>query len=63
MGPHSLLSRRGFNFPSTFSEEQAIEVEALEVTEITVEETVIEGTEELTEEVTPESEDKPDETK
>ena len=44
-------------------EEQAIEVEALEVTEITVEETVIEGTEELTEEVTPESEDKPDETK
>jgi segregation and condensation protein B len=44
-------------------EEQAIEVEALEVTEITVEETVIEETEELTEEVTPESEDKPDETK
>jgi segregation and condensation protein B len=44
-------------------EEQAIEVEALEVTEITVEETVAEVTEEVTEEDTPESEDKSDETK
>ncbi|MBU3557142.1 SMC-Scp complex subunit ScpB [Polynucleobacter sp. Ross1-W9] len=40
--------------------EETLEVE---ISEITVEETVIEVTEELNEEVTPESEDKPDETK
>ena len=44
-------------------EEQAIEVETVEVTEITTEETVIEATEVLTEEDIPESEEKPDETK